>query len=247
MRICFKLTLHFSQTFANALTLAFIVERQLQKLIRQKLSQNNMSKIIFDSGISLDGFFAGDNRSPQNLMGGVSGHIHSWMFNQKAFWDYLGIDSGKEDGPDGKYIRETIDRTGAFIMGKRMFEEGEVSWPNDLYKADVFVLTHEKREPWAQEGTTIFYFINDGIKSALEKAKQSAKGKDIRIQGGANTIQQFLNAGLVDEFFIHIAPVFLGSGIRLFEGIDRDKYELQIIDVIPSDLTTHLKYKLTKK
>ncbi|MGZ4090861.1 MAG: dihydrofolate reductase family protein [Bacteroidia bacterium] len=206
-----------------------------------------MSKIIFDAAISLDGFFAGDNRGPENPMGGVSAQIHSWMFNQKAFWEYLGVEGGKEDGPDGKLIRGTIERTGAFIMGKRMFEEGEVSWPNDLYKADVYLLTHEKREPWVQKGTTTFYFINDGIESALNKAKQSAKGKDIRIQGGANTIQQFLNAGLVDECLIHIAPVFLGSGIRLFEGINKDIYNLQIIEVIPSDLTTHLRYKLTKK
>jgi len=206
-----------------------------------------MSKIIFDSAISLDGFFAGDNRSPSNPMGGISGKIHTWMFNQKAFWEYLGLDGGKEDGADGKLFRETIARTGAFIMGKRMFEEGEVSWPEDLYKADVFVLTHEKREPWVQKGTTTFYFINDGIESALEKARQSANGKDIRIQGGANTIQQFLNAGLVDEFFIHIAPVFLGSGIRLFDGIEKDKYDLEIVEVIPSKLTTHLRYKLTKK
>lgn len=206
-----------------------------------------MSRVIFDSGISLDGFFAGDNRSPSNPMGGVSGKIHMWMLNQKAFRDYLGFDGGKEDGLDGKFIRETIARTGAFIMGKRMFEEGEASWPEDLYKAEVFVLTNEKREPWVQKGTTTFYFINDGIESALEKAKQSANGKDIRIQGGANTIQQFLNAGLVDEFFIHIAPVFLGSGIRLFDGIDKDRYDIQIEEVIPSDLTTHLRYKLTKK
>jgi dihydrofolate reductase len=206
-----------------------------------------MSKIIFDSGISLDGFFAGDHRSPSNPMGGVSGKIHKWMLNQKAFWAYIGMDVPAEDGPDGQYIRETIARTGSFIMGKRMFEEGEVSWPEDLYKADVYVLTHEAREPWVQKGTTTFYFINDGIHSALEKARQSAKGKDIRIQGGANTIQQFLNAGLVDEFFIHIAPVFLGSGIRLFDGIDKDMYDLQIAEVIPSDLTTHLRYTLTKK
>src|SRR5690606_17213590 len=101
--------------------------------------------------------------------------------------------------------------------------------------------------PWVQKGSTTFYFINDGIESALKKAMQSAKGKDVRIQGGANTIQQFLNAGLVDEFFIHIAPVFLQSGIRLFEGTDKSRYNLQVIEVIPSDLTTHLRYKLTKK
>jgi len=128
-----------------------------------------------------------------------------------------------------------------------MFEEGEVHWEEDLYKADVYVLTHEKREPWVQKGTTTFNFINDGIQSALEKARHSAKGKDIRIQGGANIIQQYLNAGLIDEFFIHIAPVFLGRGIRLFEGIDDDKYDIQIAEVIPSDLTTHIRYKLTKK
>lgn len=110
----------------------------------------------------------------------------------------------------------------------------------------MYVLTHEKREPWIQEGTTTFYFINDGLASALEKAKKSAKGKDIRIQGGANTIQQFLNAGLIDEFFIHIAPVFLGSGIRLFDGINKDIYAIQIEEVAPSNLTTHLRYKLTK-
>lgn len=206
-----------------------------------------MTKVIFDSAISLDGFFAGENRGPKNPMGGVSPLIHSWMFNEKAFWDYLGVDNGKKDGPDGKYIRETIDRTGAFIMGKRMFEEGEVVWPNDLYKADVYVLTHEEREPWVQEGSTTFYFINDGIESALEKARKSAKDKDIRIQGGADTIQQFLHAGLIDEFFLHIAPVFLGSGVRLFEGMDRNKYEIKVKEVIPSDLTTHLRYELTKK
>ena len=206
-----------------------------------------MSKIIFDSGISLDGFFAGDNRGPNNPMGGVSPKIHMWMFKQKAFWKHLGMEGGNEDGPDGEFIRETIARTGSYIMGKRMFEEGEISWPEDLYKADVYVLTHEKRKPWVQKGTTTFYFINDGIQSALEKAKQSAKGMDIRIQGGADTIQQFLNAGHIDEFFIHIAPVFLGSGIRLFDGIDKDKYDIQNVEVIQSNLTTHLRYKLTKK
>jgi len=206
-----------------------------------------MSKIIFDGGISLDGFFAGDNRGPQNPMGGVSGKIHQWMFKQKAFWKHIKMEGGEEDGPDGRLIENVFARTGSYIMGKRMFEEGEVVWPEDLYEADVYVLTHEKRKPWVQKGSTTFHFINDGIHSALEKAKQSAKGKDIRIQGGANTIQQFLNAGLVDEFTIHIAPVFLGSGIRLFDGIDKDRYDIQVSEVIPSNLTTHLRYKLSGK
>jgi len=206
-----------------------------------------MSKIIFDSGISLDGFFAGENRGPANPMGGVAADIHSWMFKQKAFWKRVNMEGGVEYGADSKLIDEVFERTGSYIMGKRMFEEGEVHWKEDLYKTDVYVLTHEKRAPWVQKGTTTFYFINDGIQSALEKAKQSAKGKDIRIQGGANTIQQFLKAGLIDEFFIHITPVFLGKGIRLFEGIDKDIYDLQLVEIIPSDLTTHLRYKLTRK
>jgi dihydrofolate reductase len=101
-----------------------------------------MSKIIFDSGISLDGFFAGNNRSPSNPMGGVSGEIHKWMFKQKAFWKHINMEGGEEYGADSKLIDDVFERTGSYIMGKRMFEEGEVSWPEDLYKADVYVLTH---------------------------------------------------------------------------------------------------------
>jgi len=180
-------------------------------------------------------------------MGGVSEKLHQWMFKQKAFWKNINLEGGEEYGEDSKLIDDVFARTGAYIMGKRMFEEGEVHWEEDLYKKDVYVLTHEKREPWAQKGSTVFYFINEGLESALSKARQSAKGKDIRIQGGANTIQQFLNAGLVDEFFIHIAPVFLGTGIRLFDGIDKGLYDIEIAEVIPSGLTTHVRYNLTRK
>jgi dihydrofolate reductase len=206
-----------------------------------------MSKIIFDCAISLDGYFAGDNRGPQNPMGGVSGKLHQWMFKQKAFWKHIKMEGGQEYGEDSKLIDQVFARTGAYIMGKRMFQEGEVVWAEDLYQADVYVLTHEKREPWVQKGTTTFYFINDGIESALEKAKASAGEKDIRIQGGANTIQQYLNAGLINEFTIHLAPVFLGTGIRLFEGIDPEKYDLTILEILPSELTTHIRYSLKRK
>ena len=206
-----------------------------------------MSKVIFDIAISLDGYMAGDNRGPQNPLGDGGLTIHNWMFNQKAFWEHLGKEGGNEDDFDGKLIRDTVSRTGSYIMGKRMFEEGETNWPEDLFKADVYVLTHEKREPWVQKGTTTFYFVNESIESVLAKAKISAKGKDVRIQGGGNIIQQFLNAGLVDEFCIHISPVVLGSGIRLFDNIKKDKYDIAINEVIPSKLTTHLKYSLTRR
>lgn len=206
-----------------------------------------MSKIFFDTGISLDGFMAGENRGPKNPIGDGGVTIHNWMYRQKAFFRNLGMDGGEEDGQDSKLIDDTFARTGSYIMGKRMFEEGEPNWPEDLYKTDVYVLTHEKREPWIQKGRTIFHFINDGIESAIKKARKSAKGKDIRIQGGAETIQQFLNAGLVDEFVVHYSPVILGGGIRLFDNIDKNKFEVSIDEVIASPLTTHIKYKLTKK
>jgi dihydrofolate reductase len=206
-----------------------------------------MSKTFFDIAISLDGFIAGGNRSAQNTIGDDGMTLHNWMFVQKAFWEHLGTTDGSEDGPDGNIIRETIARTGSCIMGKRMFEEGEPNWPENLFKSDVYVLTNEKREPWVQKGTTTFYFINDGIEIAFEKAKQSAKGKDVRIMGGADTLQQFLNARLVDEFLLHITPVLLGSGLRLFDSVDKNKFDIQITNVIQSPLTTHLYYKLTNK
>jgi dihydrofolate reductase len=205
-----------------------------------------MSKLIFDIAISLDGFMAGENRSPQNPIGDRGMTLHEWMFNQKAFWEHLGMEGGKADDFEGRLIRDTISRVGAYIMGKRMFEEGEPNWPEDLFKADVFVLTHEKREPWVQNGTTVYYFTDDKIENVLEKAKISAGGKDVRIQGGGNIIQQYLNAGLVDEFCIHISPVILGSGIRLFDHVRPDKFYATINEVLHSEWATHLKYSLIK-
>lgn len=203
-----------------------------------------MSKIFFDTGISLDGYMAGENRGPDNPLGNNGTDLHLWMYRQKAFFENLGMKSGKEDSHDGQLIRDVFRRTGAYIMGKRMFEEGEKNWPEDLYKAPVYVLTNEKRDPWVQKGSTTFYFVNDGIESALEKAKATCNGKDIRIQGGGETIQQYLNAGLVDEFTIHIAPIILGRGIRLFEEINHTKVSLKIVEVIHSDLVTHIFYQI---
>ena len=205
-----------------------------------------MSKVFFDVGLSLDGFMAGENRGPKNPLGDKGPDIHNWMYKQKAFWKHLGQDSGEEEGADGDLIDNVFARTGAYIMGKRMFEEGEANWPEDLFKAPVYVLTHEKREPWIQKGTTTFYFINDGIEKALEKAKESAKGKDVRIQGGVNVVQQYLNAGLVNEFTIHVAPILISSGLRLFEKMDSKKVPVKIVEAIHSPMVTHVKYQVAK-
>ncbi len=204
-----------------------------------------MPTIFFDCSISLDGYLAGDNRGPHNPLGDNGTSIHQWISQQQVFRRDLGLEGG-ETGMDNKIIEDIIARSGAYIMGMRMFEEGERHWPEDLYKAHVYVLTHEKRDHWAQKGSTTFYFINDGILSALKKARISAKYKDIRILGGAYTIQEYLNASLVDECCIHIAPVILGSGIRLLDNINPNLFTVEIDKVIPSTGVTHLYYKFKK-
>ncbi len=206
-----------------------------------------MSKVFFDNGLSLDGFIAGLNGGPKNPLGDEGVKIHDWMFKQKAFLEHLSLPGGETDNIDNDIIEEIFNRTGASILGKRMFEEGEANWPEDApFRTPVYVLTHQKRDPWVRKGGTTFYFVNDGIKSALQQAKQAAGNKDVRISGGANTIQQYLNAGLIDEFSIHVAPIMLTSGVRLFENIKKEKSSFEIIETINSPLVTHIKYKVKK-
>ncbi len=200
-----------------------------------------MSKVFFQTGISLDGFMAGENRSPQIPLGDGGLEIHKWMHNQKAFLQMQGKEGGETKNPDNTIIEEGFANVGAFIMGKRMFEEGEANWPEDLFKAAVYVLTHEVREPWIQKGSTTFYFINDGIETALKKGKNSAAGKDVRVMGGGDTIQQYLNAGLIDNFTIDIAPIFLGKGIRLLNNIDKSRISVIVTAVVASARVTHIK------
>jgi dihydrofolate reductase len=171
-----------------------------------------MSKVFFDMGISLDGFIAGLNSVPSNPLGNSGLEIHNWLFLQCSFRRLLKLGEDGETGADDKLVEEIFNRTGAYIMGKRMFEEGEVNWPEDApFHTPVFVLTHESRNPWQRKGGTTFHFVNGGIESALRHAREAAGQKDIRISGGAQTIQQYLNAGFVDEFSIHCAPLFLGQ------------------------------------
>jgi dihydrofolate reductase len=211
------------------------------------LKKKKMSKTFIDVAISLDGFMAGENRSPKNPMGGVSPAIHNWMFIQKAFWETHGLEGkGEKDDADGDLIREVFARAGAWIMGKRMFEEGELAWPEGLFKAPVFVLTHEKRQPWVQKDNTTFYFINDGFQSAVTQAKAAAGNKDVRISGGADCIRQAFNGGFVDEITIHTAPVLLGSGLRLFEGVDKTKESLTITKTVHSPAATHVTYRVNR-
>ena len=155
---------------------------------------------------------------------------------------------GGEEGRDNYILRETFERTGASVMGKRMFDGGEHAWPEDApFHTPVYVVTHERREPWERPGGTTSHFVNDGIEAALAKAREAAGARDVRIAGGGETILQYLNAGLVDEFSIALSPVLFGDGVRLFEGVDAARIALEPIRTEPSQRVTHLTYAVRKR
>jgi dihydrofolate reductase len=214
-----------------------------------------MGNVFFSVGMSLDGFMAPegmelDHADDPTYKDWLSQwmELQKWVSEQRFFRENLKLGEGGETGQDNRILEETFNRTGVSIMGKRMFEGGERFWPEEApFHTPVFVLTKQVRSPWERPGGTTFHFVNDGIASALRQAREVAGGKDIRIAGGANAILQYLNAGLVDELSIALAPVFLGAGVRLFDGIDRRKVELEIVEAIHSPLVTHLRYAVTKQ
>jgi len=214
-----------------------------------------MTKVFFNVGMTLDGFMAPEGMDMEHADDPRYNDwmsqwmaLQNWVGQQRFFRENLGLGEGGETGQDNRILEETFKRTGVSIMGKRMFDGGERFWPEEApFHTPVFVLTKQVREPWERPGGTTFYFINDGIESALRQAREVAGGRDIRIAGGADVIVQYLNAGLVDEFAIELAPVFFGAGRRLFEGIDRRKAAFEIVDAIHSPLVTHLRYAAIKQ
>ncbi|HEX8761813.1 MAG TPA: dihydrofolate reductase family protein [Pseudonocardiaceae bacterium] len=145
-------------------------------------------------------------------------------------------------------MRETFERTGASVMGKRMFDLGEQAWPEEApFHTPVFVVTHTRREPWERPGGTTFHFVNDGISSALDQAREAAGDRDVRISGGAETIQEYLDSDLIDEFSITLAPVLFGTGIRLFDRVDPDRLALDQARTDASSRVTHLTYTVGKR
>jgi dihydrofolate reductase len=209
---------------------------------------NKMGKVFFDVAMSLDGFIAGPNRGPRNPLGDGGTELHRWMWKQKGFLERIGLDGGETNNKDNDIVEATFGRTDAYVLGKRMFEESEANWPeNPPFRGPVFIVTHQPRDPWERKGGTTFYFVNDGIYSALEKAKQAAGGKDVRIGGGANIIQQFLKEQLIDEFRIHLAPVMLNEGVKLFDHLEDKNIELEKTEAIDSSGVTHLRYDILRK
>jgi dihydrofolate reductase len=202
-----------------------------------------MSQIFVSVAVSVDGFIAGPNRGPANPLGDGGRRLHEWAFRQKSFRQMHGDGGGGETGVDNQVLEEIFERIGANILGKRMFEEGEAGWEDEApFNSAVFVLTRERRAPLRRRRGTVFYFVNDGIESALRQALDAAAGKDVRVSGGANAIRQYLNGGLVNELQLHVVPVALGDGARLFEGIDPTKFALELRETVGSKDVTHLRY-----
>jgi len=203
-------------------------------------------KVFFSVSMSLDGYIA--PASLGELMGPQWLELQQWVFPQRFFRENLRLGDGGEEGRDNDILRETFERTGASVMGKRMFDGGEKGWPEDApFHTPVYVVTHEQREPWERPGGTTFYFVNDGIEAALARARAAAGARDVRIAGGGETILQYLNAGLVDECSIALSPVLFGDGIRLFEGLDAARIALAPIRTEPSPRATHLTYAVNRR
>jgi dihydrofolate reductase len=190
-----------------------------------------MSKLRVESfTISLDGFGAGPHQSLDNPLGMGGTALHGWAFATRTFQKTLfGNDSGAT-GVDDDFAARGFRNVGAWILGRNMFGPVRGPWPdeswrgwwgdNPVYHVPVFVLTHHPRPPLVMEGGTTFHFVTEGIDAALARAREAAQGKDVRVGGGVQAIQQYLRRRLIDEMHFVIAPVVLGSGERLFEGVD---------------------------
>src|SRR6476661_7167221 len=203
-------------------------------------------KVFFSVSMSLDGFIAPE--SAEELMGQQWMEPQQWIFPQRFFRENLKLGEGGEEGRDNDIARETFERTGASVMGKRLFDAGEKAWPDEApFHTPVFVVTHEQRDPWARPGGTTFHFVNDGIEAALDQAREAAGHRDVRIAGGGATILEYVNAGLIDEFSIALSPVLFGSGTRLFEGVDADRVALEQLRAEPTQRVTHLTYAVRER
>jgi dihydrofolate reductase len=215
-----------------------------------------MSKVRVHMMVSLDGYAAGPNQSVDKPFGEGTEHFLDWLFKLRGFRELQGMQGG-ETGPSDDVIRETAENVGATVMGRNMFGGGPGPWApepwngwwgeNPPFHTPVFVLTHHAREPLAMQGGTVFAFVTDGIESALEKARKAAGDKDVRIGGGANVVNQYLAAGLVDELELHVVSMLLESGARLFEGLGKARPRLELLRAVGTPEVTHLKYRVGKE
>jgi len=207
--------------------------------------------------ISLDGYGAGPGQDIDNPLGVGGTDLHQWVFPTRTFQRHLfGVDGGTT-GIDDDFAAKGFENLGAWILGRNMFGPVRGPWPdmswrgwwgdNPPYHVPVFVLTHYPRPAIQMEGDTTFHFVTGGIHEALEQARRAANGMDVRIGGGPHTIQQYLRAGLIDELHVAMAPVLLGGGERLFEGVDMRTLGYDCVRHVSSEKATHLVIKRRQK
>ena len=207
-----------------------------------------MSKVFVNIGLSLDGYMAPEGMTMHDPhfknWGAKWGEMMAWILKQQYFREeVLKLGPGGEVGAVNDLVRNTFERIGANIMGKRMFDQGEIAWPEEApFHTPVYVLTHERRAPWVRPGGTTFHFINDGPERALAMAREAAGRRDIRISGGADVVQQYMKLGAVDELEIALAPALFGSGRRLFENLQEPTPQFRIESVLHGSDATHLRY-----
>jgi dihydrofolate reductase len=208
-----------------------------------------MTSVISNLSISLDGYVAGPNQSIDNPLGEQGLRLHEWMFASAGFYR-LFDEEGGEESPDSDLITRDWNRIGAHIMGRNMFAPGRGEWDMEWrgwwgevppYHAPVFVLSHYPREPLPMDGGTTFTFVTGGIDDALKRARAAAGERDVSIGGGASTVRQYLKAGLIDELTLHIVPITLGAGERLFDDVGDVK--LRPTEVLASPAVTHIAYR----
>ena len=205
-------------------------------------------KVFFSVSMSLDGFIAPEG-GPYGQGGATQwGELQQWIFPQRFFRENLRLGPGGEEGRENDILGATFARTGASVMGRGMFDLGERAWPEEApFHTPVYVVTHHERGPWPRPGGTTFHFIDDGIEAALDAARGAAGSRDVRIAGGAATILQYLNAGLIDEFTVALAPVLFGAGLRLFEGVDAGRVAVEPLGVESTPRVTHLTYTVRRR
>jgi dihydrofolate reductase len=202
-----------------------------------------MGQVVLDVSMSLDGFIAGPHVDVRRPLGDGGDRLHEWAFRDAEKQPLVrgGTTFGRHP-----MLEESFDTTGAVIIGRRTFDVGEGPWgENPPFQVPCFILTHRPREKVVKQGGTTFTFVTDGIRSALEEAKAAAGDKNIALMG-ANTAQQYMKAGLLDEMQIHIIPVLLGQGIRLFQPLGSEHIELERIRALASPDVTHLRFRVVR-
>jgi dihydrofolate reductase len=211
-----------------------------------------MTKLRFYITMSLDGYVAGPNQSFSNPLGEGGEKLHEWAFATQTMREMHSIEDGAT-GADDKMLAEDFENIGATIMGRHMFGGGEGPWANNSwrgwwgenppYHTAVFVLTHHARKPLEMEVGTTFHFVTEGIRAALEHATKAAGGKDVGVAGGADVAQQYMRAGLIDEMQIHVVPLLLGDGARLFDDTGATQTQYECVRIVNSPTVSHYKYR----